>query len=33
MQPDTRPESTELTPQQCRLAQLSGVELGLLNKE
>jgi len=33
MQPDTRPESTELTPQQCRLAQLSGVQLGLLRKE
>ena len=33
MQPDTRPESTELTSRQCRLAQLSGVKLGLLSKE
>jgi len=32
MQPDTRPESTELTPQQCRLAQNSGFANGLLSK-
>jgi hypothetical protein len=33
LQPDTRPESTELTPQQCRLAQVTGVANGLLSRE
>jgi hypothetical protein len=33
MQPDTRPQSTDLTPQQCSLAQVMGVENGLLNRE
>ncbi|MCP4333758.1 MAG: S8/S53 family peptidase [Gammaproteobacteria bacterium] len=33
MQRDTRPESTELTLRQCRLAQRSGVKLGLLKRE
>jgi len=33
MQPDTRPESTELTPQQCRLAQLTAVANGLLKRD
>jgi hypothetical protein len=33
MQPDTRPQSTELTLQQCRLAQDAGVANGLLNRE
>jgi hypothetical protein len=32
MQPDTRPESTELTPLQCRLAQNAGIENGLLSR-
>ena len=33
MQPDTRPESTSLTPQQCHRAQDMGVKNGLLNRE
>jgi hypothetical protein len=32
MQPDTRPESTELTPPQCQLAQDMGIENGLLSR-
>jgi hypothetical protein len=31
MQPDTRPESTELTPEQCLLARETGVANGLLS--
>lgn len=32
MQPDTRPQSTGLTPQQCRLAQDTGIANGLLSR-
>jgi hypothetical protein len=32
MQPDTRPESTELTPSQCQLAQDTGVANDLLSR-
>jgi len=32
MQPDTRPESTELTSSQCLLAQDTGIENGLLSR-